>query len=100
MKIDDFPKYADHDFPTFADYLEERGLAERTNIGAEKIAIARQIAAEMKKNKITKVEMAKRMGTSRAQLDRMLSTEIAHAKLESLAKAARIVGRRLHIGLV
>jgi antitoxin HicB len=100
MKIDDFPKFANHDFPTFLDYLEERGLTERTNIGAEKLAIAREIAAEMKKNKITKVEMASRMGTSRAQLDRVLSAQVPNAKLETLAKAARIVGKRLHISLI
>ena len=43
--------------------------------GAIKRIIARKLAAEMKRKKITKKDMAERMRTSRAQLDRLLDPE-------------------------
>jgi antitoxin HicB len=100
MQTKDFPRFKDHDFPIFDDYVEELGLTDRTSIAAEKRAIAREIALEMKKAKITKVEMAVRMGTSRAQVDRVLNGPQSNAKLETLAKAARLVGKRLTISLI
>ena len=47
----------------------------------------------MEKEKITKVEMARRMHTSRAALDRLFT-------LQTLTRAARAVDRDLRIELV
>ena len=62
--------------------------------------IARQLASEMKKRKITKQRMAELMKTSRAQLDRLLDPDNGRATIESLQRAARIVGRELRMELV
>src|SRR6516164_8227232 len=53
----------------------------------------------MKKRKINKLEMARRMRTSRAALDRLLAPGNASVALETLGRAARAVGRDLHIEL-
>jgi len=51
------------------------------------------------KGRISKSEMAKRMGTSRSQLERLLDPENPHVLLETVQKAATAVGKRLTIGL-
>ena len=62
--------------------------------------IAWQLAEEMRKKKITKKRMAEMMQTSRAQLDRVLDAESGNTTLETLQRAAKIVGRRLSVELV
>jgi transcriptional regulator with XRE-family HTH domain len=54
----------------------------------------------MKKAKISKVEMARRMHTSRTALDRLLDPGNASVTLQTLCKAARAIGRELRIELV
>jgi DNA-binding Xre family transcriptional regulator len=89
-----------HEFPSLDSYLEERGLLEQVSIAAEKLAISRQLVAEMQSRKISKSEMAERMGTSRAQLDRVLNPSAQNVTIETLARAARVLGKRLHMELV
>ena len=62
--------------------------------------IAHQLASEMKKKKITKQRMAELMKTSRAQVDRLLDPDNGSATIESLQRAAKIVGRELRLQLV
>lgn len=62
--------------------------------------IARQLAAEMKKKIISKKQMAELMRTSRAQVDRLLDPDNGSATIESLQRAARIVGRELRMQLM
>jgi predicted transcriptional regulator len=85
---------------SFESWLEEAGLREEVTAAAIKSVIARQLAAEMKKKKLTKKRMAELMQTSRAQLDRLLDPENGSATIESLQRAARIVGRELRLELV
>ena len=89
-----------HEFPTLDQFLAERGLLDRISIGAEKRAIARQLAAEMKVLELTKSEMATRMGTSRAQLDRVLNPTSQNVTIETLVRAAAVLGRRFHMELL
>jgi transcriptional regulator with XRE-family HTH domain len=56
--------------------------------------LARQLAEEMKQKKITKTEMATRMQMSRAQLDRLLDPENTRVSLETMQRAASVVGRQ------
>ena len=78
---------------SFESWLEEARIREEVTAAAIKAVIARQLAAEMKKKKITKQRMAQLMKTSRAQVDRLLDPENGSATIESLQRAARIVGR-------
>lgn len=85
---------------TFESWLDETGLREDVTTAAVKAVIAAQIAEEMKKQHITKARMADLMQTSRAQLDRLLDPHSGSATLESLARAARVVGRELRLELL
>jgi antitoxin HicB len=85
---------------TFESWLDEAGLREEVTVAAIKAVIARQLAHEMKKKKLTKKRMAELMKTSRAQLDRLLDPDNGNATIESLQRAARIVGRKLRMELV
>jgi len=85
---------------SFESWLDEEGIREEVTAAAIKAVIARQLAREMKKKKITKQRMAELMKTSRAQIDRLLDPDNGGATIESLQRAARIVGRELRMQLV
>ncbi len=84
----------------FESWLDERGIREEVTASAVKAVIAAQIDAAMKSQGLTKTRMAALMNTSRAQLDRLLDPENGSATLETLMRAARIVGRELRLELV
>ncbi len=83
----------------FDDFLREQGTYAQTQAVAIKRVLAWQLAEEMKKQKLTKSAMAKRMETSRSQLDRLLDPENAEVQLETLTRAARAVNCELHFEL-
>jgi predicted transcriptional regulator len=84
----------------FDSWLDEEGIREEVTAAAIKAVIARQLISEMKKKKITKQRMALLMKTSRAQIDRLLDPDNGSATIESLQRAAGIVGRELRLRLV
>jgi predicted XRE-type DNA-binding protein len=85
---------------TFESWLDEKGIREEVNAAAIKSVIAEQIAAAMKERGLTKSRMAELMHTSRAQLDRLLDPNNGGATLETLMRAAKVVGRELRLELV
>jgi transcriptional regulator with XRE-family HTH domain len=64
------------------------------------MALVYRILHEMKRQKLTKVEMARRMHTSRSELDRILDPDNRGVSLESLQKAAAAIGKAIDIRLV
>jgi antitoxin HicB len=82
------------------DFLTEEGVLEETRAMAIKETVAWQVQQAMEKEKITKVEMAKRMKTSRAALDRLLDPGNGAVTLQTLSRAANAIGRGLRIELV
>jgi predicted XRE-type DNA-binding protein len=89
-----------HTGSDFDDFLREEGLYEECSAIAIKRVLARQLAEEMKQKKITKTEMATKMQTSRAQLDRLLDPEKTGVSLDTIQRAASVVGRQLRIELI
>ena len=85
---------------SFDDWLREEGLYEETTAVAIKRVLARQISQQMIDRKLTKSDMARRMNTSRAALDRLLDPENDAVTLNTLSKAATAVGRQLHFELI
>jgi len=85
---------------TLDDFLKEEGVLEETRAIAVKEAIAWQVQQAMVKDKITKIEMARRMNTSRAALDRLLDPGNGAVTLQTLSRAATAIGRGLRIELV
>ena len=82
------------------DFLEEEGrLAEAEAVAAKRV-LAFQIANLMEEQQLSKTEMARRMRTSRAAVDRLLDGQIESATLTTMEKAAAALGRRLQIVLV
>jgi antitoxin HicB len=85
---------------SFDDLLREHGVYEEVTARAIKRVIARQLDALMQVEGLTKSELARRMDTSRAQLDRLLDPENESVTLGTLARAAQAVGRQLRFELV
>lgn len=85
---------------TFDSWLREEGLYEKVSATAIKRVIARQVAAAMQERGLSKVEMARRMRTSRAALDRLLDPENDAVTLGTLQRAAAAVGRQVKLELV
>ena len=83
----------------FDDFLKEENLFEEVQAAAVKRVIAYQIAEEMKRNKLTKTEMASRMNTSRAALERLLDPDNASITLITLERAASALGKKLKVEL-
>jgi len=85
---------------TFDDFLREEGIYEAVQTTAMKRILAMQLAEAMKERNLTKVEMARRMRTSRVQLDRLLDPDNDSVTLATLSRAAAVVGRELRLELV
>ena len=85
---------------SFDSFLDEDGTLEETTEVAIKRVLAWQIEQAMKEKDLTKAEMARRMQTSRSQLDRLLDPRQANVKLHTMQRAAAVVGKRLRIDLV
>ena len=89
-----------HIGPSFDDFLDEQGILEECEHQALKEILADQVRKAMEDKRISKTEMAKKMKTSRRQLDRLLDPSVSNVTLATMSKAARAVGRELHIALV
>lgn len=81
------------------DFLREEEILEEARSIAVKEALAWQVEQAMKREKITKAEMARRMHTSRAALDRLLDPKNVSVTLQTLFRAAHAVGSDLRIEL-
>ena len=84
----------------FDDYLREEGLFDEAQAITVKRVLAFELEKSMKKARLTKAAMAKRMGTTRAQVDRILNPDNPSTTLQTLVKAADAVGKRVKISLV
>ena len=82
------------------DFLKDEGLQEEVSAGVTKRRLASQIVEDMTTHNISKSEMARRMKTSRSQLDRLLDPDNTKIQLETLYKAAGAVGRKVRLELV
>ncbi len=84
----------------FDDSLTEEGLLEEAEAIAVKRVLAFQISELMEAQNLSKAEMARRMKTSRAALDRLLDPENRSVTLHTMDKAARSLGKHLRLTLV
>jgi len=84
---------------SFDGWLREEGIYEEVTATAIKRVLARQLEAAMKEKSLSKAEMARRMNTSRAALDRLLDPDYDAVTLNTLRKAAAAVGRELRLEL-
>lgn len=73
---------------------------EDITAGAVKRTIAEQLDVLMRQQGIDRSELARRLRTSRTELDRLLDPDSEAVTLGTLARAARTVGRELRVELV
>lgn len=85
---------------SFDDFLEEEGILAEATAEAIKRLLAWQISEAMKRGQISKAEMARRMQTSRAALDRLLDPENSAVTLKTMHKAAKVLGKQIRMELV
>ncbi|HTT82147.1 MAG TPA: helix-turn-helix transcriptional regulator [Rhizomicrobium sp.] len=84
---------------TLDDFLNEEGIREAAMAEAVTRVVAWQLAEEMKRRGMTKARLAEQMHTSRAQVDRILGAK-SNVTIETLQRAAALVGRELRLELV
>jgi antitoxin HicB len=84
-----------HSGSSFDDFLIEEGLHEEVESAAIKRVLAWQFEQEMERQQKTKRAMAKELNTSRSQLDRLLDPQNTTVSIETLSRAARVLGKRL-----
>jgi hypothetical protein len=84
-----------HTGSSFDDFLEEQGIRNEVEAAAIKKVLAWQFEQEMLKQQKTKQGMARELRTSRSQLDRLLDPENTAVSLETLTRAANVLGKRL-----
>lgn len=92
-------KHNKHLGSDFDDFLKEEGILEDCEEKAAKYAFVMQLEDEMKKQHLTKDELAKRIGTSRSSLNRLLDPS-QPSNLKSLIHASLAVGRHVRVCLV
>jgi antitoxin HicB len=91
------PKRKDHSGSTFDSFLEQEGIREEVETVAIKRVLAWQLKQAMQEQQKTKQAMAKQLRTSRSQLDRLLSPGNVSVTLDTIVRAARVLGKRLII---
>ena len=84
---------------SFEDFLKEDDKSDEINAIAIKRVLAWQLEEAMQQDNMSKNQMAKAMRTSRSQLDRILDPDNSRIQLDTLIKAAQVLGRELRIEL-
>ena len=94
-KNKDTQRQSIHSGSSFDDFLEEEGIRNEVESVAIKRVLAWQFEQEMEKQRKTKQGMARELRTSRSQLDRLLDPANTAVSLETLTRAANVLGKRL-----
>ena len=89
-----------HRGSTLDSFLEEEGVLGEMQPKAIKEVIAWQLGEAMRQRGLSKSGLARLMHTSRTQVDRVLDPENGNVTIETLQKAAAVVGRRVELQLV
>ncbi len=89
-----------HRGPTLDNFLEEEGVLAEFQARAIKEVIAWQLAEAMRERKLSKKRLALLMHTSRTQVDRVLDPNDGNVTIETLQRAAAVVGRRVELALI
>ena len=84
----------------FRALLTEEGLMPEVEVLALKRVVALQLQEALEQERLTKTELAHRMKTSRAALDRILDPANPSLTVASLGKAAAALGRKVDFKLI
>jgi DNA-binding Xre family transcriptional regulator len=81
-------------------FLKDEGVLEEVQSQAIKEVIAWQLEKTMHDLNISKRKLATMMHTSRSQIDRVLDPKDGNVTIDTLQKAAAVLGRRVQFELV
>jgi antitoxin HicB len=84
---------------TLDDFLTEEGILDEVSAKAHKRLLVLQLADIMEQSNLSKDGLAKRLQTTRAQVDRLLDPDNTSITLDVLERLAHAVGRELKIEL-
>ena len=84
---------------TFTSFLDAEGIREDVELLAKKKVLADEMVATMKRKSVTRTELAKRMKTSRTQINRLLDPEDISITFVTLAKASTALDLDLLVSL-
>jgi hypothetical protein len=90
----------DHSGSSFDSFLEEEGIRGEVEAVAVKRVLAWELERAMRQQHRTKQAMAKELRTSRSQLDRLLDPNNVSVSLDSIARAANVLGKRVTVRIV
>ncbi len=93
-------KKFDHTGTSFDSFLQDEGILEETEAVAVKRVLAWQLRRAMEKKRVTKKALAEELKTSRSQVDRLLDPRRVGVTLDSITKAAKILGKRVRVEIV
>lgn len=80
-------------------FLKAEGILEKTQTVALKRILAYQLIQILKQEGLTQTELARRMNTSKAAVNRLLNPENPSITLNTLAKAAQALGKQISFKL-
>lgn len=80
-------------------FLEKEGVLAEAEAIAVKRVLAYQLERLMTEQKLSKTRLARRMGTSRSALERLLDPDNPSVTLLTLERAAKALGVRLKLEL-
>jgi antitoxin HicB len=89
-----------HRASTLDSFLEEEGVLAEFRLKAIKEVIAWQLGEAMREQGLSKNRLATMMRTSRTQVSRLLDPNDGNVTIETLQRAAEVVGRRVEVQLV
>ncbi len=86
-----------HDYSgsSFDEFLDEQGIREEVEAVATKRVLSWQLEQAMKEQQKTKQAMARELHTSRLQLNRLLDLQNTAVSLETITRAAKILGKKV-----
>lgn len=90
----------DPPFKDFDDFLESRGIKEKVKEAVERRVLALQLDRCRKESGLSKAELARQVGTSRTQIDRILDPHSQNISLVTLERVASVLGKKVHYELV
>ena len=82
---------------TLESWLKEEGILEETQALATKKLIAYRLLDILKEENITQADLAKKLGTSKAAISRLLNPKNLSLTLITLLKVAQVLGKRINL---
>jgi DNA-binding phage protein len=87
-------------FRDFDDFLDQRGIKSEVKAAVNKRIVAYLLEERRKECNLSKAELARMVGTSRTQIDRVLDPRSQNVTLDTLNRVARAMGKRIQLELV